>query len=146
GGVSEWATNSFATVPPQIQVTAPNGGEAWQRGLKQFIQWNDNLLENIAIDLYKGGVFLKTIASNAPSTVSYNWTIDLSLVPASDYSLRIRSSINATVFDMSDATFSIIDAPTINPGSVTRLPDGRVQFSLTAPGAAQATVMVSTNL
>jgi hypothetical protein len=146
GGVSEWATNSFATVPPQVQVTAPNGGEAWPRGLKRFLQWNDNLPENVTIDLYKGGAFLKTIVSNAPSTVSYKWTIDLSLVPASDYSIKIRSATNATVFDTSDANFSIIDAPVINASSVIRLPDGRVQFGITAPGATQATVLASTNL
>jgi len=50
------------------------------------------------------------------------------------------------LFDLSDSTFSIIDAPVINAGTVTRLPDGRVQFGLTAPGAAQATVLGSTNL
>jgi hypothetical protein len=145
-GGSDWATNAFSTVPPQVQVTAPNGSEAWQRGRKYFIQWNDNLLENVAIELYKGGVFVKNITTNAPSTVSYKWTIDLSLAPASDYSIKIRSSTNATVFDTGDATFSIIDAPSINANSVTRLPDGRVQFGLTAPGAAQVTVLGSTNL
>ncbi len=145
-GVSDWATNAFATVPPQVHVTAANGGEAWQRGLKYFIQWDDNLLENVAIELYKGGSFVKNITTNAPSTVSYKWAIDLELPPGSDYSLKIRSATNAAVFDTSDATFSIVDAPTINASSVTRLPDGRVQFNLTAPGAAQATVLSSTNL
>ena len=145
-GVSDWATNAFATVPPQVHVTAANGGEAWQRGLKYFIQWDDNLLENVAIELYKGGSFVKNITTNAPSTVSYKWTIDLSLTPGSDYSIKIRSATNTAVFDTSDASFSIIDAPTIIASSVTRLPDGRVQFGLTAPGAAQVTVLGSTNL
>ena len=145
-GVSDWATNAFATVPPQVHVTAANGGEAWQRGLKYFIQWDDNLLENVAIELYKGGSFVKNITTNAPSTVSYKWTIDPELPPGSDYSVKIRSATNAAVFDTSDATFSIVDAPTINARSVTHLSDGRVQFNLTAPGAAQATVLGSTNL
>lgn len=34
----------------------------------------------------------------------------------------------------------------IDTQSITRLPDGRIQFGLTAPGAAQATVLGSTNL
>ena len=146
GGVSSWATNAFATVPPLIQVTSPDGGEAFQRGLKYFIRWNDNLLENVSIELYKGGAFLKNIITNTPSTVSFKWTVDLGLVPASDYSIRIRSTTNSALFDLSDAPFSIVDAPAINPGSVTRLPDGRVQFTLTAPGASQVTVLASTNL
>jgi len=114
--------------------------------LKYFIQWDDNLLENVAIELYKGGSFVKNITTNAPSTVSYKWTIDPELPPGSDYSIKIRSTTNAAFFDMSDATFSIVDPPTIDVGSMTYLPDGRVQFNLTAPGASQATVLDSTNV
>jgi hypothetical protein len=146
GGVSDWATNAFATVPPTIKVTVPNGGEAWRRGLAAFIQWDDNILENVAIDLYQGGVLVKTITTNAPSTVSYKWTVDLSLVPGSDYSIKIRSATNAALSDLSDATFSIVDAPTINAGSIVHLPNGSLQFGLTATGAVQATVLGSTNL
>jgi hypothetical protein len=146
GGVSDWATSSFTTVPPMVQVTVPNGGEAWRRGLSSVIQWNANVVENVALDLYKAGVFVRTLSTNAPNIPAYTWPVSVSLVPASDYSIRIRSTTNASLFDESDASFSIIDAPTINAGSVIRLPDGRVQFGLTAPGAAQVTVLGSTNL
>jgi hypothetical protein len=60
--------------------------------------------------------------------------------------LKIKSVTNGALFDTSDATFSIIDAPVINVGTVIRLPNGRVQFGLTASGAAQVTVLCSTNL
>ena len=146
GGVSDWATNSFTAIPPMIHVTAPNGGENWQRGQPVFIEWNDNILENVEIDLYKGGSMVKVIATNAPSTVSYKWQIGLDLTPGRDYSLKIKSMTNGALFDTSDATFSIIDAPVINAGTVIRLPNGRVQFGLTASGAAQVMVLCSTNL
>jgi hypothetical protein len=146
GGESDWATNSFVTVPPMVQVVTPNGGEAVQRGLRYVIQWQANIAERIALDLYKGGVLARTLATNAPDALAYNWSVSVTLVPASDYSIRIRSTTNAALFDMSDATFSIIDVPVINAGTVIRLPDGRVQFGLTAPGAAQVTVLCSTNL
>ena len=146
GGASDWATSSFTTVPPMVQVTVPNGGEAWRRGLSSVIQWNANVVENVALDLYKAGVFVRTLSTNAPNIPAYTWPVSVSLVPGSDYSIRIRSTTNASLFDESDASFSIIDAPTINAGSVIRLPDGRVQFGLTAPGAAQVTVLGSTNL
>ncbi len=144
-GASGWSTGAFQTVAPAIQVTAPNGGEAWRRGVKNFIRWNDNLAENVVIDLYKAGAFLKSLNTNS-SAGAYQWEAGLDLVPASDYSIKIRSATNAPVFDTSDATFSIIDAPTIIASSVTRLADGRVQFSLSATGAAQATVFGSTTL
>ena len=143
-GASGWSTGAFQTVAPAIQVTAPNGSEAWRRGVKHFIRWNDNLAEGVVIDLYKAGAFLKSLNTNS-SAGAYEWEAGLDLLPASDYAIRIRSATNAALFDTSDANFSIIDAPTIIASSVTRLLDGRVQFSLTAPGADQATVFGSTN-
>jgi Arylsulfotransferase (ASST)/Ser-Thr-rich glycosyl-phosphatidyl-inositol-anchored membrane family len=145
GGLSDWATNVFSTAPPMIHVTAPNGGEIWQRGLPHFVEWDANILENVAIDLYKGGVFVSTIVSNTPSTVSYSWQIPSGLTPGLDYSLKIRSATNSALFDLSDMPFSIVEPPAVVAGSVVRLPDGRVQFGLTAPGAATATVLGSTN-
>jgi len=145
GGTSDWATASFATVSPMVLVTIPNGGQVWQRGLKYFIQWNDNLAESVVIDLYKGGAFLKSLATNS-SAGAYQWEAGLTNVPGSDYTIKVSSSTNAALFDVSDSPFSIVDAPVINAGSVTRLADGSVQFSLTAPGVATATVLGSTNL
>jgi hypothetical protein len=144
-GASGWSTGAFQTVAPAIQVTAPNGGEAWRRGVKNFLRWNDNLAESVVLDLYKGGTFFKSLATNS-SAGAYQWEVGLDLAPASDYSIKIRSTTNSALFDMSDTTFSIIDVPVIDASSVTRLPDGRVQFGLTAPGAAQATLLGSTNL
>jgi hypothetical protein len=146
GGLSDWASNTFTTVPPMVQVTVPNGGEACQRGLPYIIQWNANVAENIALDLYKAGVLVKTLATNAPNVPAYTWQVGVTLPPASDYSIRIRSTTNSVLFDLSDAPFSIVDAPAINASSATRLPDGRLQFGFTAPGAAQATLWGTTIL
>ncbi len=142
----DWSTNSFTSVPPTVRVTVPNGGEAWRRGLSYYVQWNANVTENIALDLYKGGGLVRTIVTNAPGNLAYNWTFPTSLVPGSDYSIRIRSTANAALYDESDAPFSIIDAPVFNAGAVTRLANGQVQIVVTVPGAALATVLGSTNL
>ena len=145
GGTSDWAFRSFTTVPPMIQVTVPNGGEAWQRGAQYYIRWNDNIAENVVVDLYKGGVFLKSIATNA-SMGAYEWEAGLTLTPASDYAIAVRSATNATPSDLSDLPFSIIDAPVLDASSISRLPGGQLQMALTVPGAVQATVLGSTNL
>ncbi|HSU54176.1 MAG TPA: aryl-sulfate sulfotransferase [Candidatus Dormibacteraeota bacterium] len=144
GGLSDWATNAFSTVPPAIHVTAPNGGEHWRRGLPYFVQWDANIIGNVNLSLYKAGTLLKTIATNIPSPVSYQWSIGLDLVPGSDYSLRISSATNSALFDISDLPFNLVDAPVIN--QVILLPNGRLQFSVTAPGATTASVLTSTNL
>ncbi len=146
GGVSDWATNTFTSVPPMVQVVSPNGGEALQRGVTSTIQWNANVAEKIALDLYKAGVLVRTLATNNVTPSTYKWNISVTLTPGSDYSLRIRSATNSALYDFSDANFSIVDIPAIDSSSVILRPDGSVQFGLTAPGAATATVLCSTNL
>lgn len=146
GGTGDWSVGSFTTVPPFIQVTVPNGGEAWQRGLRRFIKWNANLAETVAIQLYQGGTLVRTITTNAPNIGAYAWQVDLTLAPGHDYSIRISSSTDAALSDDSDNAFSIIDAPVLDAASVTRRSDGQVQLGLTVPGATQATVLGSSNL
>ena len=115
GGTGDWSTAAFATVAPNVLVKAPNGSEGWVQGLKYFIRWNDNISENVTIDLYKGGTFLKTIITTA-NAGAYEWECDLAVTPGSDYSIRVRSSTTTSVFDESDATFAIVSAgdPAIN--------------------------------
>ena len=112
GGTSAWSNGAFQMIPPMIAVTVPNGGEAWQRGLKYFIQWQDNIAENVVIDLYKSGTFLTSLATNA-STGAYLWQVGLNLTPGNDYSIRISSATSGSLFDSSDMPFSI-DVPKIS--------------------------------
>jgi hypothetical protein len=139
-------TNTFATAPPSIQVTAPNGGEVWLRGSSHFIQWNGNVPGNVMVGLYQGGTLVQTITTNTPDTGAFKWFPGFNLTPGSDYSIQITSTTNATTFGISAGPFSIIDAPALNPGAITRLPNGQIQVALTVPGGAQATVLYSTNL
>jgi len=110
GGDSEWSTGSFATVPPMLEVTVPNGGENWRRGLDYFIKWNDNLAEDVVIELYKDDMLVETIGT-VPSDRAYEWEVGLALEPGCDYSIKVKSSTNGALFDMSNDAFSI-DVPT----------------------------------
>ncbi len=85
-------------------VTVPSGGEPWQRGLEYFIRWEDNLAEDVTIELYKGDVFLKEVAT-VSSIGAYAWEADLAADPGDDYTIRIRSSVDELVTDTSDAAF-----------------------------------------
>gem|GEM_PF-357386 len=115
GGQSGWSTASFKTIPPRILITSPNGNEGWVRGLKYFIRWNANIAERVVIDLYRAGAFVKTIVTT-DNTGAYEWEADLTQAAASDYSIKVRSSTNAAVFDDSDAAFALVAAgdPAIN--------------------------------
>lgn len=144
-GSGPWAAGSFETAAPSIRMTNPSPGSALVRGLSYFIQWQDNLNENLVIQLYKGSTLALSISTNAPSTGAFNWTPASGLAPGSDYSLRISSTTNAALFGPSEL-FSIIDAPVIDSRSVVRLADGRVQLGVSVPGADRVTVMGSVNL
>jgi hypothetical protein len=144
GGTSDWSTGSFQATAPFVQVTVPNGGEAWRRGLPYFVQWNNNLAESVRIDLFKGGSLVRTLTTNAPFKGAFQWPIPASLTPGNDYTIQITSVTNSALFATSAQPFSIIDAPVITTSSATRLPGGRLQFGITALGAAQATVWGTT--
>jgi hypothetical protein len=89
-----------------IQVTVPNGGEHWQRGVKYFIQWNDNLSQSVVIRLYKGGALVSTITTVSVDS-AYQWECPLDLTVGDDYSIRVESSTNEDVADVSDGAFTI---------------------------------------
>jgi hypothetical protein len=145
GGEGDWATNSFTAAAPFVHVTAPNGGESWKRGFPFFVQWNADLAENVTVALYKGALFAGNIVASTPNTGAYQWIIPANLSPGSDYSIRIASATNSAIFDVSDVPFSVVDTPMISPGSMT-FTNGHLQFAISAPGAATATVLASSNL
>jgi hypothetical protein len=147
GGTSDWATASFTTVPPILKLTYPAGGEVWQRFQVVNITWIDNISENVALDIYKSGISNRTVAASIASNGTYTWTVGQfqAFAPGSDYTIKIRSRTNPDLFGFSEP-FSIVETPTIDKASITRLTDGGLQFNLTAPGAALVTVLGSTNL
>jgi hypothetical protein len=150
GGTSDWASASFTTVPPMLHLTYPAGGETWQRFQVVTIRWVGNISENVALDIYKGGVLNRTFVSSTPDSGAYTWTVGKfqAFPVGSDYTMKIRSTTNSALYDFS-GTFSMItnlSSVTIDSGSVTNLPDGSIQFGFSIPGALEATVMGSTNL
>jgi hypothetical protein len=150
GGTSDWASASFTTVPPLLQLTYPAGGEVWQRFQVVTIRWVGNISENVALDIYKGGVSNRTFVVSTPDTGSYTWTVgQFQAFPVgSDYTMKIRSTTNPALYNFSPP-FSLITnltKVTVTGSSLTNLPDGSVQFGFSIPGALEATVMGSMNL
>ncbi len=144
GGISDWASSSFMTVPPAITAIYPTNGAALQRGISYFLQWNDNGVENVSLDLYKGGAFVKNITT-ASSLVSYKWLASLTATPGNDYSVKITSTNNPAINAFS-GTFSLIDPPAVDPSSVVRNGNGSIQFTVTVSGVPTATVYESSDL
>jgi len=125
-------------------MTSPNGGELLRRGLRYFVKWQDNIPENINLELYKGGVMLQSIVTNAPSNGAFQWQVPLNLSPGNDYTIKITSATNSALTDFSDRPFSI-DAPFIDPKSLGKLSDGSISFGFTAFGSTQVVVSASSD-
>ncbi len=106
GGVGDWSTGSFTTVPPTIEVLAPDGDDVVYRGLEYFIEWQDNIDEDVAIDLYRGEILVERIAA-APSNGAYVWQAGLDLEPGDDYVIRISSMVDEMLADESEIPFSV---------------------------------------
>ena len=93
---------TVAPVSANINVTSPTTGTIWNPGQTRTIQWTDNIASNVRIELYKGGVFNRTIASSTPSDGAHTYTIPSDLVNGSTYRVKITSVSNASVYDFSN--------------------------------------------
>ncbi|NEP78269.1 MAG: hypothetical protein F6K39_08780, partial [Okeania sp. SIO3B3] len=96
-------------VEPQdfITVTSPNGGNILQPGESYSITWDDNIAENVKLDLYKAGIFNRTIESSTESDGNYIWTAPTTITPGSDYQIKVTSINDVNVSDLSDINFTI---------------------------------------
>jgi surfactin synthase thioesterase subunit len=117
--IFDFSNSNFTIVGNQVTVTAPNGGENWQPGTSQIISWTDNFSSNVEIQLFKGGAYNSSIVTSTPSDGSYTWDIPGSILPGSDYTIKILSTVDGNIFDFSNASFTII-----NNDITVNLPNG----------------------
>jgi len=114
-----WQIDDFTiaeeVLVPTITVTTPNGGEQWHQSSNYNITWSfENITGNVKIELT--GANNSVIAESVENTGTYNWTIPADQVLADDYKIKISSVEDNTVFDESDATFSVV-SPYV-PGNI----------------------------
>ena len=63
-----------AVLVPTITVTSPNGGESWAAGSTHDITWTQTgLTGTVTIDLYKGGVYQKTLGTPDATAGAFSW-------------------------------------------------------------------------
>jgi hypothetical protein len=111
-GQSGYFTLSGAPTQPSITVTAPNGGEQWQKGSSQSVKWNSNNVPYVSVLLNKGQNTVKILADTIANQGFYQWNIPSDLLDGNDYRIRItQSGMPISLYDDSDAPFSIT-APT----------------------------------
>ncbi len=96
-----------------LALASPNGGETWQVGKPQTIDWSyaGKPGTYVKIDLMKNGSVVRNIAKavkiGANGSGSYTWTPPWKLKPGSDYKIRVTSSSDTQINDTSDASFNL---------------------------------------
>jgi hypothetical protein len=119
----------------RITVVSPNGRENWPLSSTQLIRWTSSDLPagaTVDVELLKQNIVKGKIGRAIPASAgSMTWIRtgvleDGNTVAAgSDYTLRIKKSSAETIFDFSDATFTISDAQPQGP-QPDNLPDLQV--------------------
>ncbi|NOU48903.1 MAG: T9SS type A sorting domain-containing protein [Bacteroidales bacterium] len=104
-----------------IEVVQPNGGETWTKGNSYYVSWDNDFDENVKIELVNDATATTTtIDASVPGSTTV-WTIpNTGVYPAGIlYRMKISSTENPGLFDLSDAYFTIVDpaaaAPVVYP-------------------------------
>lgn len=85
-----------------IGVTWPSYGMTYWEGDEIYIQWNwGNAGNYVKIELYLGGDFHSTLASNTSCDGYYVCDIPTDITTSSTYQIRITSLANSAIYDMS---------------------------------------------
>jgi hypothetical protein len=105
---------------PSITVTRPHAFMSFSTTTSTNIEWtSSNISGNISIELYKGGFYVSTIEANANNNGIYPWGISSNIVAGTDYSIKITSLSNNSIFDFSDnfqiTSTHVLCSPTIIP-------------------------------
>ena len=98
---------TIAAGQPSVALISPNGGESWTIGSTREIRWNSLNVTNVKLEYsYNNGSSWQTIIASTPAASgSYFWTIPNT--PSINCKVRVRDNATPTVFDVSDAVFTI---------------------------------------
>lgn len=126
---TDTSNGDFSVLPKLLTVASPNGGESWDAGAVQTIEWRYSGDPGATVNLHllKGGVVNRTIAANVPVGTNggglFMWRIPASQAGGSDYSVRVTGAGNRAYVDASDGNFTIV------PPSITvTSPNGGENF------------------
>ncbi len=102
-------TFTIASLPliPTLTLQSPNGGEVWEVGTQQQIEWSSvNLNGKVRLDYSTSGSAPSTvITASSVNDGVYDWIVPNDL--STNVLVRVSSTLSDTISDTSDATFTI---------------------------------------
>ncbi|MFH0733773.1 MAG: T9SS type A sorting domain-containing protein [bacterium] len=118
-----------------LSLLSPDGNASYQVGKTINIEWTaSNNIANVTIEYFTETKGWKLIASNiAANSSPYLWVIPND--PSDSTRIRIKSSLNNQVFDISNNSFRIANLTVLSPNNLVRWQSGTlnsVQWSKTS--------------
>lgn len=139
----------YNNIPREIVVKSPNGGEVWQAGTTQVINWASNGVTAVNIDYTtNNGIDWNAIVANIPSTGYYSWT-QVPNTPSTNCRIRVTDAVNGFPVSLSTLTFTIAPPPEITVlspnGGETLQAGSNVNISWTSTNVANVKIELTTN-
>ncbi len=139
----------FATLPQEIVVISPNGGEGWAAGTSQDITWNSKDVSFVKIEYtIDNGVSWTSIVESTSSDGFYTWE-QLPNGAASNCRIKISDAVDGSPSDMSNDLFSITPEPSINltspNGGETLQSGSSINITWTSENIAQIKIEYTIN-
>jgi len=122
-GITDESNDYFSVVagtPKYIRLISPNGGETYQAGTTLNILWDDNIDENVWIFIVDGENMVGGWETESDGSYSIDIPFDNEVIGDS-YGVFIVSVYDDSIYDASDNTFSITQAP---PSIRVEFPNG----------------------
>ena len=113
-----------------VKVTAPALGANIKMGAACTISWDAFEIDNVKIELYKGGKSFAVIAPSVPAAShTYNWTIPARMPIGNDYQVKVTCIDPGVIAKDLSKTFSIKPAASIalispNGGEIWKMKQG----------------------
>lgn len=125
--VTTTTTTTMAPISQKVLLKSPVGGETWQKGTTQNIQWasSASIKDEVSIELYKGKKIADTISSSNTNTGSFAWEIANSYSNASDYKIKITwlAPGDSSNYSMSNLPFTLTDIEVTTTTTTTKIQD-----------------------
>jgi len=113
--ISDSAFVIYNNVPRQIVIKSPNGGEVWQAGTTNIINWSVSgtvTAVNIDYTTNNGTSWIPIVGNYALTPGYYSWT-QVPSTPSTNCKVRITDALNGFPSSTSTSTFTIAPPPDI---------------------------------
>lgn len=106
----------FVASEPFISIAIPNGGEVWEKdGTNKIIRWDKNIDDLVKIELLKNNASILVIKDSLVCpTGAFGWNIPESVIPDSNYKIRVTSIKDKLLTTISESNFTIKNGVSVN--------------------------------